>query len=251
MNLLHTAERAASEAVTIGATFLDDPKIISANEKDIKTLADAKMNDAIIEQLAITGISILSEEIEHDRAEIPERCWVVDPLDGTFNFSRKYSCAAVSICLWENGTPVLGVVKDIFTGHTYSFSADQPSQLQNKNIRVSDTDEISRAVLATGFPSGANYETENLMPFIVNVQKFKKIRAIGAASMMLAHVANGVFDVYYEKDIYLWDVAAGIGLVKHAGGNFFIRRNGSTDKYEVLASNAALFDAAKKMLIGQ
>jgi myo-inositol-1(or 4)-monophosphatase len=66
---------------------------------------------------------------------------------------------------------------------------------------------------------------------------------------MLCHVANGIFDVYYEKDIYIWDVAAGLSLVEEAGGQFFLRRTPGTFKYEVLASNKALFQKAKSLLI--
>ena len=91
-------------------------------------------------------------------------------------------------------------------------------------------------------------EFQNLFSFIENVQKFKKIRAIGSASLMLAYVAEGVFDVYYEKDIYIWDVASGLSLVKEAGGMIFFKKTNEF-KYEVLASNKLIFDEAKHLLI--
>jgi myo-inositol-1(or 4)-monophosphatase len=249
MNLLATAELAASEAMKIAAVFLNDPQVLSAKGKDIKTLADLQMNEVIVKHLAKTGIAIFSEEIDDGNKPMPDHCWIVDPLDGTYNFSRKFPCAAISICLWQNGVPVTGIVKDIFSGQTYIADSGHGSRLQNNVIHVSKTGELADAVLATGFPSGGSYETASLMAFVTNVQQFKKIRAIGAASLMLAHVANGIFDVYYEKDIYLWDVAAGLSLVKNAGGDFFIRQNGATAKYEVLASNAVIFEKAKALLI--
>ena len=102
--------------------------------------------------------------------------------------------------------------------------------------------------MATGFPSDANYDSENLLNLVNNIQNFKKIRAIGSASLMLAYVAEGVFDVYYEKDIFLWDVASGLSLVKEAGGMIYYKKT-TGFKYEVLASNKLLFNKAKELLI--
>jgi myo-inositol-1(or 4)-monophosphatase len=249
MDLLQTAEFAAAAAVNIAREFLQDAQVLSAEQKDIKTLADLQMNEAILQLLQPTGIPILSEESDKDLSLLSARCWIIDPLDGTFNFTRKYPCAAVSICLWDKGSPVAGLVKDITTGHSYQFEKARFSRLQGQDIRVSPVSRIDQAILATGFPSGASYETADLLQFVKNVQAFKKIRAIGAASLMLSQVAAGVFDVYYEKDIYLWDVAAGLGLVENAGGKYWINRSGDTARYEVLASNAALFDIAKAALL--
>lgn len=249
MDLLQTAEQAATEAVNIARDFLQDAQVLSAERKDIKTLADLRMNEMILQRLRPSGIPILSEESDNDLSLLAAKCWIIDPLDGTYNFSRKYPCAAVSICLWENGSPATGLVKDIFTGHSYQFTKGSFSRHQRQDIRVSDTSVMDKAILATGFPAGASYDTADLMKFVRNVQAFKKIRAIGAASLMLSQVAAGVFDVYYEKDIYLWDVAAGLGLVENAGGKYCIIRNGDTARYEVLASNAALFDTAKAALL--
>jgi myo-inositol-1(or 4)-monophosphatase len=145
--------------------------------------------------------------------------------------------------------PQLGVVRDIFAKATYSSSINEISKLEKIPIMVSKTMFVKDALLATGFPSGANYEDNELMPFLKNVQAFKKIRALGAASLMLSYVASGVFDIYYEKDIYLWDVAAGLSLVKEAGGEIFFRQNPGTMKYEVLASNKNIFEECKSILI--
>lgn len=249
MDLLQLAEQAATAAVTVAGTFLQDAQVLSAGQKDIKTLADLRMNEVILQQLQVSGIPILSEESDRDISLLSDRCWIIDPLDGTMNFSRKYPCAAVSICLWEKGAPLTGLVKDVFTGHSYQFEKGCFARFGGKDIQVSAESGIDKAILATGFPSGASYDTTDLLKFVKNVQAFKKIRAIGSASLMLAQVAAGVFDVYYEKDIYLWDVAAGLGLVENAGGKFCIKQNGNSARYEVLAANAVLFDAAQNALL--
>ena len=248
MNLENIAEKASKKAYIIAKKFISDAVVLSNKKKDIKTLADKEINQCIINELKSTEIPIISEEINNENINIFDQCWIVDPLDGTLNFSRQFHCSSISIALWDDALPTLGLVKNIFDGSFYKSFLNNGTRKNNHLVNVSLISEISNAVLATGFPSGANYESENLTSFVKNVQKFKKIRAIGSASLMLAYVAEGVFDVYYEKDIYLWDVAAGLSLVKEAGGMIFFRKTKGF-KYEVLASNKLIFHNAKELLI--
>jgi myo-inositol-1(or 4)-monophosphatase len=249
MDIYQAALTAASKAVTVAGNYLQDASVVSAKEKDIKTLADISMHEVITQELASTGIPVLSEESDRIPDDITGTCWIVDPLDGTFNFSRKYPVAAVSICLWQDGGPSFGIVHDIFNNTVYSAFPGKQTSRQETGIQVSMVVNIGEAILATGFPSGASYETEHVLRVVKSIQSFKKVRAIGSASLMLAQVAAGIFDVYYEKDIYLWDVAAGLSLVQNAGGKYYLRRNGATHKYEVLASNAMIFENAKQQLL--
>lgn len=250
MDLLEVAKKVANEAQVIAATYRDDAQVLSSVLKDIKTQADLQLNDFIIKHLLSTDIPVISEEIECSNANLPDQCWIIDPLDGTYNFTRGYPCAGISIALWQNNAPVLGIVKDIFTDDIYFASANSGSYLNEKRIFVSETRHVSDAIIATGFPSGASYQTDHLMAFVKNVQTFKKVRTIGAASLMLSYVAAGVFDVYYENDIYLWDVAAGLSLVEEAGGKIYYKARPGTMKYEVLACNPFLFEEAGNLLLG-
>lgn len=247
MDLLAIAESAASEAQQIASGYMSDAKVLSSILKDIKTQADLELNECIIRILKSTNIPIISEEVENTNVSVSGQCWIIDPLDGTYNFSRGYPCAGISISLWENDTPVLGVIKDIFTNSTFSSSFNKGSYCEGALIKVSEILQVKDAILATGFPSGASYKTNDLMGFVKNVQSFKKVRAIGSASLMLTYVAAGIFDAYYENDIYLWDVAAGLSLVKEAGGQIYYRHK-SGMKYEVLAANSNIFDEAKLLL---
>ena len=249
INMLSIAKNAAENAKKIAISFINDPGILKNDFKDIKTLADMRMNECILKELEPTQISIISEETEFQSSKIPSKCWIVDPLDGTFNFSRKYPCATISISLFVNNMPTLGVVQDIFNNVIYTSLAKKGAYKNEEKMCVSNISTINDAILATGFPSGASYDTNDLLDFVKNIQEFKKIRAIGSASMMLSHVADGIFDVYYEKDIYLWDVAAGLSLVEEAGGQFLLKKTTGDFKYEVLASNNNLFEQAKKLLI--
>ena len=243
------AEDAASEALKTALSFLGNPQITSNNFKDIKTIADLKINETIISYLSTTDIPIISEEFESQLNEIPNLCWIIDPLDGTYNFSRNFPGAGISICLWENALPIIGIVKDIFNDITYDSFDGHGARRNGNEIKVSVISDLEDAILATGFPSGGSFETDDLLTFIRKIQIFKKIRSIGAASIMLCFVASGVFDIYYENDIYLWDVAAGLSLVKESGGEVFFRRKGNSLKYEVLASNMKIFSNSKSLLI--
>jgi myo-inositol-1(or 4)-monophosphatase len=249
MDLLKIAKDAASEAQQMAKKYINDAGVLSSIEKDIKTEADLVLNDCIIRSLSSTHIPVISEEIENIDSDLPDQCWIIDPLDGTYNFSRGYPTAAISIAFWEKNTPVLGVVADIFRNIIYSAHLGKGCYIQEASARVSSIDEIGKAILATGFPSGSGYQTKDLLNFVSNVQSFKKVRTIGSAALMLSYVAAGVFDVYYEKDIYIWDVAAGLALVKEAGGEIFYKARKGRFKYEVLASNRLLFADAKKILL--
>lgn len=240
-NLLPVARNAAAVAAELlHKDFLSDAKVADASGKDIKTMADVAAQDLILAVLSSTGIPVLAEEGEHHAIDLNGLVWLVDPLDGTLNFSRGFPVAAVSIALWEEGKPLLGVVHDIFSGQVFSGLTGHGAWLDEQAMHVSAVDKKSQAVLATGFPSGRNYDTASLLPFVHSVQNYKKVRMLGSAALMLAQVAAGRFDVYEEEDIYLWDVAAGIALVQAAGGSFEIHPGSGPYKYHVRATNGRL-----------
>ena len=231
---------AAAGAKLLRANFLNDARIADVTGKDIKTLADVAAQECILAVLAPTGIPVLAEEGEHHVADLDGHVWLVDPLDGTLNFSRGFPVAVVSVALWEGGTPLLGIVHDIFSGQVYSAMMGHGAWFDDREMHVSAVAEEGQAILATGFPSGRSYDTDSLMQFVQSVQNYKKIRMLGSAAMMLAQVAAGRFDVYEEEDIYLWDVAAGLALVKAAGGTFSMTPGSGPYKYHVRASNGHL-----------
>ena len=247
--IIHIAELAAKSATSKALEFYHDSGIVSNIDKDIKTKADDKMNEVIYSYLLSTGVPIISEESEIVEKILPSKCWIIDPLDGTYNFTRGYPFFSVSIALWEDFRPVVAVINDISNSISYSASKGNGAKSNEIPMKVSQTSSINNAILTTGFPSGGNYATENLLDFVSSVQKFKKIRAIGSASIMLCHVAQGICDVYYENDIYLWDIAAGILLVEEAGGKVYLKKKANSWKYEVLASNQLIFKEAFDALI--
>ena len=148
--------------------------------------------------------------------------------------------SAISIALWENGHPILGVIQDLFHDQVFYSYKNKGAWLNNKKIKVSTTKNISEAILATGYPSGSNLETTYLRNIVTNIQNYKKIRMLGSASLMLCYLATGNFDVYTENDIYIWDIAAGLCIVRDAGGIYSLVPGSCSYKFNVQASNLDL-----------
>ena len=146
----------------------------------------------------------------------------------------------VSIALWQGLNPVLGVIYDFVSGKIYSGVVDKGAGCNDKAIEVSRVASYDQAVLATGFPSSRDYSDVALEASIRSIQSFKKIRMIGSAALSLAHVSSGNVDAYTEDDIWLWDVAAGLALVKSAGGTYTISEIKDRFQLDVFAANGLL-----------
>jgi len=243
--LLEYAKEAASCAASLlKQDFISNAGVLSDSAKDLKTLADQAAQEAIYRKLSTSGIPILGEEDVEKYGGTDQR-WIVDPLDGTVNFFRGFPIAGVSIGLWEGDNPILGVIKNIYTGDLFEGVVDAGAFLNGKTIAVSGVSKANQAILATGFPSGRNYDTESLLPFVKQVQQFKKVRMLGSAALMLAEVCAGHFDVYKEDDIYIWDVAAGLAIIKAAGGDYIMNSGSGDFKYEITAGNSQLINELK------
>lgn len=222
--------------------------VLSDIGKDIKTEADKAAEEIVLNALQSTGFAILSEEsgLSNTDMEFSNICdsslpiWIIDPLDGTFNFTRGFPMCCVSIALWQGVNPVLGVIYDFVSDTIYSGYVDRGANCNGKAIQVSRIQSHKQAVLATGFPSSRDYSDYALEASIRSIQRFKKIRMIGSAALSLAHVSSGNLDAYMEEDIWLWDVAAGLALVKAAGGTFSISEVKDTFQLDVIATNGSL-----------
>ena len=218
----------AKKAATTAGKYLQKVKgsklkIIAEPDRDIKLQADIESEQIIIDILRDkSNFPILTEEqgsIEIENVVVDGKYkWIVDPLDGSMNFSRGIDVCCVSIALWQDSNPVLGVVYDFNRNEMFSGLVNGGARLNGNPIYTEEVTEKSNAVLATGFPVSMDFSEEALSSFARDISKYKKIRMIGSAALSLAYVACGRFDIYYETNIKIWDVAAGLALVKAAGG---------------------------------
>ena len=219
--------------------------------REPKAAIDRRLHKLIVHGLSDTGIPILSEEADHSAAwRSKKRTWIVDPLDGTLNLIRGAGPSAISICLWEGEGPVFGVVFD--TGSRQIFWGGKAGGAWGTTGRlaVSEVAEVGKGVLCTGIPAGFDFSDRNAVEqWVRTLALFGKIRMMGSAASMLLMVARGAVDCYYERNIQIWDVAAGIALVEGAGGTYRICPSPVPTMVTVVASNAVMMDIVQPNLL--
>lgn len=212
-------------------------------DRDIKLEADYKLEKFIIDNIALQSkYPILSEEcgIVNRSGNSDVYRWIIDPLDGSLNYYRGIPMSCISISLWKDMNPILGVVFDFNHGETFTGLVGKGAWLNDRPIRLSDITEKSKAVLCTGFPVSTDFSKKALIDFTDDIRNFKKIRLLGSAALSLAYVACGRADYYRENGIKIWDVAAGLSLVKAAGGIVRIKPSNNNVVLNIEASNAKL-----------
>jgi len=214
-----------------------DKEIYLEKGRDIKLEIDRNSEKIIYEELKSTKISFLGEEFGLKKDSEDGLLWVVDPLDGTSNYFRGIDQCCVSIALMQNESPLLGVIYNFNSNDVYYASKGNGAYLNDIKIKVSSISDKSSASLTTGFP--ASEKTKNTLDFLGDLSKWKKIRMFGSAALSCAYVASGKCDVYLEKGIYLWDIAAGICLVEEAGGKVK-KELLQNDQYSIEMSNGIL-----------
>ena len=239
---LRIAKKAAVEA----GNFLKKNKnnlnkTISSSNRDIKLRADIEA-EKIIKDIINNDSSygILAEESGMSSGKLCKNIWVVDPLDGTANYSRNIPLCCVSIAMLLDTKPVLGVVYDFNNDELYEGSISTHACLNGKEISVSRTLKSQEGVLITGLPNDTDYSDEAMLEMIKNFQNWRKVRMIGSAALASAYIASGKADLYMENKSYLWDIAAGAAIVKAAGGEALILNQNEKFQVDVRFSNSLL-----------
>lgn len=216
-------------------------RIAAEPARDVKLSADRDAEARIVDILtAHADVEILSEEcgMVASRGGRPSRLrWIVDPLDGSLNYLRGIPLCGVSVGLWDGNTPVLGAVYDFMRDEMFTGVAGQGAWLNGRSIQPSAVARRDRAVLVTGFPVRTTFSREALDAFLHQVRAYKKVRLLGSAALSLCYVAAGRADAYVERDIQLWDVAAGLAIVHGAGGRVVRRPSAKPGALTVYAGN--------------
>lgn len=241
---LEVAVETAVEAGGILLAEFDRPARISyKGEVDLVTQADRKSEDAIVARLRgyFPKHSIVAEEGSGQEGDSGHR-WIVDPLDGTTNFAHGYPCFAVSIGLEEAGELLVGVIYQPITKELFTASRGEGAYLNERRIQVSGIDHLATSLLATGFPSTKRARNPNIHFYWNFTLRSHGVRRDGSAALDLASVACGRFDGFWEFGLHAWDTAAGVLLVREAGGvvTNFLGEPYRTGDYETLASNGRI-----------
>jgi myo-inositol-1(or 4)-monophosphatase len=241
---LKVAKSAALAAGEILKTKKSDLNVETfSSKRDIKleadVVAETLIKDIIKDE---SNIPILAEESGKSSENLGDIFWVIDPLDGTANYSRNIPICCVSIALIKNLIPVIGVIYDFNNNDMYIGSSEQEAMLNDKKISVSQTSKKHDGILVTGLPNATDYSDQAMLDMIKDFQGWRKVRMIGSAAMASAYVASGKVDVYKEHGTYLWDVAAGAAIVNAAGGTANILNQKDNFQVDVFFSNSKTSD---------
>ena len=180
-----------------------------------------------------------------------EYCWIIDPLDGTTNFTHGLPVFCVSIGLEHKGEIIAGVVYDPNLDELFTAEKGKGAALNRKRIRVSPTSRLIDSLLVTGFPYTLRDDPNEIILHFNNfLLVAQALRRLGSAALDLAYVAAGRFDGFWESSLHPWDMAAGVLLVQEAGGKFtdFDGNPSSVYRKAVLTSNGAIHEQMIEVL---
>ena len=214
------ARRAASE-LNRAAADLDLLETENKSANDFVTSADRAAEAAIVNtiQQAYPQHAILTEEAGRIGAPKSDYLWIIDPLDGTLNFMHGLPQYAISIALSYRGEIVIGVIYDVAKNELFTAEKGKGAYLDNHRIRVSDTKDMNRALIGTGFPFRRTDDFKSYMQAFMRVtERTAGVRRPGSAALDLAWVAAGRYDGFWESGLSKWDIAAGGLMVLEAGG---------------------------------
>lgn len=245
---LETAVEIAREAAALVSDFAD--RRIGYEMKgdyDLVTEADRASEALIVERLqrAFPTHHVLGEE-GGQREGSSEYRWYVDPLDGTTNFAHGFPVYNVTLALERAGELICGVIIDPTRGELFTAEAGSGAFLNGERIQVSKAAVLGDALAATGFPSRRRHQNINVHFFHQVSMSTQGVRRAGAAAIDLAYVACGRLDMFWEFQLNPWDIAAGVLLIREAGGICTDMRGGPLQLQapHILADNTLLHDEA-------
>jgi myo-inositol-1(or 4)-monophosphatase len=220
---LETAVKVAQEAGQLVRDISEGDNNIKVEEKDVNdfvTNADKASEELIIKRLsdAFPEYDILAEESGLSETGDNHK-WIIDPIDGTTNFTKGIPVYAVSIGLEVKGEIVAGAVYNIPMDEMFSAIIGEGSYLNGKKISVSETTNLDHLVIGTGFPFKRGSRFDDYMRLIEQIaRKTSGIRRPGSAAIDLCWMACGRYDAFFEFGLHPWDIAAGSLIVKESGG---------------------------------
>jgi len=253
LTVMTAAARRAGRKLIRDYGEIENLQVSMKGPADFVSSADRRTEDMLVEELqrVRNGYPILTEERGLIDGPDKSHRFIIDPIDGTTNFLHGIPHFAISIALEREGQLVSGLIFNPISDEMYVAEKGQGAYLNDKRLRVAARKELNKSLLATGIPflgrpghETFSAELSAAMAVTTGVRRF------GAASLDLAYVAAGRFDAFWERGLQPWDVAAGILLVKEAGG-VVTDLNGGTDYLTggtMLATNEHLHQPVLKLL---
>ena len=255
MNIIYRACMKASKFLIRDFGEIEKLQVSSKGPGDFVSAADKRSEKIIIEELlkADPKCGVLSEEIGEINKDNKDCRWIIDPIDGTLNFLNGIPQFCISVGYEEDGEIKCGVIFDPIKNEMFRAEKGNGAYLNNSRIRVSKIKKLQDSLLVTGGPKHSSKIKEEIFSEFIKVSKnvYSPIRKFGSAALDVAYVACGRFDGYWQRELNYWDVAAGIIIIKEAGGfiDFFEPDNKAPLKKNVLASNSNIHDELGDLIL--
>ncbi len=253
INVMEAAARKAARGMLRDFGEVEQLQVSRKGPADFVSAADLKAEKVLRRELekARPDYGFLMEESGQSKDGDGVHQWVVDPLDGTTNFLHGIPHFAISIGLLNKGRPVAGVILDPARDELFWAEKGAGAYLNAHRIRVSGRQSLSDCLLSTGLPFiGKDGHDRSMVEVRRLMDQVAGIRRFGAAALDLAYVAAGRYDGFWERNLQPWDLAAGMVIVREAGG-LVTQINGGErvlEKGDVLAANPNVYEPMRDML---
>ncbi len=253
LNLMIKAARAAGRSLSKDFREVENLQVSLKGAGDFVSKADFAAEEIIREQLteARPTYGWVGEETGVTEGDDPTRRWIVDPLDGTTNFLHGMPHWAVSIALEHKGEVVAGVVYDPTKDEMFFAEKGQGAWMNESRMRVSGRRRMSECVFATGLPFSGRADLPQTLKELARILPATSgVRRWGSASLDLAYVAAGRYDGFWERGLNLWDIAAGVVIVREAGGMIepLRKERDILADGELICANEPIFEQFSKII---
>jgi len=230
LNIMIKAAEKASKVLIRDFGELENLQVTQKGPKDFVTNSDKKVEKILIEELEKSrkNFSFLTEENGKIENKDKENIWIIDPIDGTNNFLHGIPHFSISIGLQSNNEIIAGVIFDPIKNELFFGEKNNGAYINNHRIRVSKKNKLDECLFASG---DIGIDAKNL-----------STRNLGSAALDMAYVGAGRFDGYFQNDLNIWDVAAGIIIVKEAGGEVNDLNLSQIENVKIIASSNAIYE---------
>ena len=255
INIMYKVCMKASKSLIRDFGEVEKLQVSTKGPGDFVSAADKKSEKIIIDELlkAHPDYGILSEEAGEINKDNKSNRWIIDPIDGTMNFLNGVPQFAISIGYEENGEMISGIIFDPIKDEMFFAEKGNGAFLNNSRIRVSNKKKLKDSILVTGGPRFGSKRRDKIFNHYIKISNIVEspIRKFGSASLDMANVACGRFDGFWQWELNYWDIAAGLVILREAGGfiDFFDVDEKLPKKKNIIASNSNIHQELKESLI--
>ena len=252
LNVMIKACEKASKILIRDFGEIEKLQVSEKSPGDFVTASDKRVEKVLIGELEKSEYSFLTEESGSIDGKYKDKRWIIDPIDGTFNFLNGLPHFAISLAYEENGEIMSGIIYDPIKDEMFGAHKGSGAYLNNTRMRVSNKSEFRNSCLVTGGPKSTSKIKETILDEYkkVSMKTNSHIRKSGSAALDIAYVAAGRYDGYWQREINYWDIAAGIILVKESGGfiNPIKEKDFTGKKIDIVATNTKIHEDLTNLL---